>query len=527
MRKGSITLYLCLVLGALVSLVSVALFSVRKASARVVLASAAEQGMYSLFSRFDRTLFDEYGILAIDGGCNTEELKLGSLQEEAEEVVEYLTGNSSELAGPANLTHLAMEKGEVTGYLLLTDGQGAFLKEQILRALAGQKAVDVMLGVKDHVLEDSALLDTLEHSLDENAIEEAYQNAKSNPAEGEEAVTAAFRKISVTDPADFLQKPAFFSVTEEAQVKEPVLFPATAVLTAEEGESLPQTLPTTTENPIEVIRGLKKLGILNLVLPKGRTVSEGQMDADTVSKRTLQQGMGIVQEYDSSFVDKILLAEYLLEMFDDFTEAGSEEKPGICYQVEYAIGGKNSDRENLKAVMNRLLAIREAANYVYLFKDPVKQEEVQVTALSISTLIGLPMAEPVVAEMLRLCWAFGESVLDLRELLEGGKIPVLKDASSWQLSLNMLTHIQETSAEQHSSAQGLDYKGYLRLLLATKSEESLTKSLEDLLEHQIRKKEGHEGFRLDNCIVDMKIRFKARQDQLFLLEAERSYNYKE
>lgn len=513
MRKGSITLYLCLVLGVLVSLVSVALFSARKAAARVVLASASEQGMYSLFSRFDRTLFDEYGILAIDGGYNTEELKLGALLNEAEEVVGYLTGSSSSFTGPENLTHLKQEKGEVTGYLLLTDGQGTFLKEQVLRALAGKKAAGALQGIRDSVAENSSIMNMLENSVDGDSIEDAYQNLKSQPAEAEAVATAA--RVGV-----FPYRMSAFS--GQAQAAELL-----TALTAEEMVPSSQTVPETSENPIEMIRGMKKLGILNLVLPRGRTVSAGEMDADTVSKRSLQQGMGIIQENDTSLVDKILLGEYLMESFDDFTEAGKEEKPGISYQVEYAIGGKNSDRENLKAVMNRLLVIREAANYVYLMQDPAKQEELQAVALSISTLIGLPIAEPAVAEMLRLCWAFGESVLDLRELLQGGKIPMLKDASSWQLSLNMLTHIQEGSVGQHSSAQGLDYKGYLRLLLATKSEEKLTDALEDLLEHQIRKKEGREGFRLDNCIVDMKIRFRARQDRLFLLEAERSYNYKQ
>ncbi len=142
-------------------------------------------------------------------------------------------------------------------------------------------------------------------------------------------------------------------------------------------------------------------------------------------------------------------------------------------------------------------------------------------------MLAVPVAQPVVAEMLRLCWAYGESILDLRELLKGGKIALMKDASSWQLSLANLTHLQEEQSDQHSSLKGLDYSWYLRLLLLTEDEDSLTESMMDLMEHQIRHKEGHEGFRLDNCLVSMKLLFRARQDDLFLLEAERSYNYEE
>ena len=38
----------------------------------------------------------------------------------------------------------------------------------------------------------------------------------------------------------------------------------------------------------------------------------------------------------------------------------------LQYETEYLIAGKASDRENLKAVANRILGLRFLANYVYL-----------------------------------------------------------------------------------------------------------------------------------------------------------------
>lgn len=509
MRKGSITLYLSLILGVLLTLICAGLFSVRRAAGRVVLASAAEQGMFSLFSRYDRTLFDKYGILAIDGGYSKEQLKLSALQTEAEEVVEFLLGDSGDLLGPSNLTHLTAERGEVTGYTLLTDQEGALFRQQILRAASGKKTASVMQDLKGQMNVHSSEWEQLEmqrKSIDVEADLQEYDNLKEGVRNNE--TMEASGDLSAADLRQIAD--AVFCVQENSQAQDETTAPAV----------LPEN-----ENPIELIRGLQKLGIMNLVIPKGRQVSQCSMVENCVTKRELQQGMGILPQEENSIVDKVLLGEYILDSFTDFTTAKEEASGAVQYQVEYAIGRKPTDVENLKLVLNRLLAVREASNYLYLLQDPEKQEEVQAAALTVSTMIGLPMAEPVVAEVLRLCWAFGESVLDLRELLGGGKIPLIKDASSWQLSLNMLTHIQEESLEQHGSENGLDYKWYLRLLLATQGEEKLTGAVMDLVEDEIRHTEGKEGFRLDNCLVGMKICFQAKQDHLYGMKAERSYDY--
>lgn len=512
MRKGGITLYLSLILGLLLTLVCAALFSVRRATGRVVLASAAEQGMFSLFSRYDKTLFDTYGILALDGGYSKEQLKLSALQSEAEEVVEFLLGETGDLTGPSNLTRLSEERGEVTGYTLLTDQEGALFREQILRAFAGKKAASVVQDLKNQVNAHSSeweQLENMQNSIDAKSVEEEYQNLQDQKRseQGNAGEETGFSDLLLADTVQ-----AVFCDLENGDAPE-----GSANLPA----------PVENENPIEMIRGIQKLGILNLAIPKDRQVSPNSMEENCVSKRDLQQGMGIVPKTDSSVGDKVILTEYILDSFTDFTTAKEENQAAVQYQVEYAIGRQSSDAENLKKVLNRLLVVRETSNYLFLLKDVQKQEEVQAAAAGISSMIGLPVAEPIVAEMLRFCWAFGESVLDLRELLSGGKIPLMKDASSWQLSLNMLTKIQSESPEQHSSERGLDYRWYLRFLLLAQDEGKLTKATMDLVENQIRHTDGKEGFRLDNCVVGMKILFKAKQDQMYEMQAERSYNYEQ
>ena len=46
----------------------------------------------------------------------------------------------------------------------------------------------------------------------------------------------------------------------------------------------------------------------------------------------------------------------------------------LTYQIEYILSGKSSDLENLRTVVNRLLILREAANFVYLICDTDKKQ---------------------------------------------------------------------------------------------------------------------------------------------------------
>ena len=55
------------------------------------------------------------------------------------------------------------------------------------------------------------------------------------------------------------------------------------------------------------------------------------------------------------------------------------------------------------------------------------------------SVLLVPEMKDLVSLALKLCWAYGESIMDLRALLQGGKIPLVKDRDSWQLSLGSLT----------------------------------------------------------------------------------------
>lgn len=210
----------------------------------------------------------------------------------------------------------------------------------------------------------------------------------------------------------------------------------------------------------------------------------------------------------SALICTMLSSEYILWKFPCFTS--KEKKEGLQCQVEYVLCGKNSDQDNLAGTVNRLLALREAANLVYLAKDAQKQGEMEAMAGVIAASFGVPAAMPVVKMALAVCWAFAESILDLRELLDGGKVALFKTAESWQLSLEQLPKLLETGDQSRKNAPGgMEYSDYLRLLLMQKSGKAVTFGAMDLVEYNMRTEQQQPGFRLDCCVDELEAGFTA------------------
>ena len=502
MRRGSITLQLCLVLGLILSLVLYSIRSVRIADGRVQISCAAEQSLYSLFAQYDRDLYEDYGLLFLDGGYSGRDLQLGTLCREVEEAAEYLIDPDKDRlfsAGTA-LSGLELTGCELTGYLLATDQDGAAFRRQICKEMADMLGVHVLEALKDQLTEQTETAERQEKTWESADAEEALKTYESliRRAEGS-------RESGEADAAGFYGGGTVSVLTAETETEE-------------------AEVPEDFENPIEIIRNVRKMGLLSAAVPDPSRLSGYALEQETLpSRRVLQRGMGIIREEEQGSLDKVLLLEYLVENFSCYTSEQTGE--GLRYQVEYAIGGKDNDLDNLKSVLSKLLLIREASNFSYLMADSGKSAQADQTAAILSTLLLMPEMKELVSLVIKLCWAYGESIMDLRELLDGGKIPLKKDEDSWQLSLGSLAGMLfGWEGERKSSSGGLDYTGYLRLLLFLESSESLTASLMDMTEYHIRTQHGRPDFSLDSCLEVLEIRLSGRVDrkEIYLI---RSYGY--
>lgn len=263
-------------------------------------------------------------------------------------------------------------------------------------------------------------------------------------------------------------------------------------------------------NPITYVSKLKNMSILKLVMPEEKAVSEKKISLDELpSHRELNQGFGQFEDEKSGdgFGEKLLFGEYLLE---HFYSAVDESEHVLEYELEYLLSGEDSDKENLKAVANKLMAIRFVPNYAYLQGNAQKKAQAQALAITLSAVAAVPAVTEAVAQGILLAWAFGEAVMDLRSLMNGNKVPLVKDTATWQLSLAGFMKLGETGDVQGGTdtKDGLGYEDYLRILLFLEKREELSMRCMDLIELNLKKIQGLEFFKADLCVTGMELNCK-------------------
>ena len=281
--------------------------------------------------------------------------------------------------------------------------------------------------------------------------------------------------------------------------------------TYEEEEEVP------IEDPAAHVNELRKSGILSLLADDSSKISNKKVHLEEyVSYRSdLIRGTGLLQEKAAadSFLgeskEKILLNAYISQKYGCYGQ--EKENAALSYQTEYLIGGKGSDVENLKAVAEKLLLIREASNAAYLYGDGAKRAEIAAMAASVSAVTLAPYLQPLLETSILFAWAYIESIQDVKLLLAGGKVPLVKTASDWQTDLSSILHFAGASVDREE-ARGLSYRQYLSMLLLLKKEETLLFSMMDVMEMDIRKAIYHENFRMDGCVSGFRITTKFEDD---------------
>lgn len=466
-KKGSVTLFFSLLMAVFLVLIQVVFRSVQIAGGKVQAEAGVEEGLYSVFAGYDRELFEKYHVFFLDGGYGTGTLQPGRMYQKVEESLIESCNPGNGLAGirGENLWKCSKRSGAITGITLASDQRGRAFKIQAIdymKETAGIQGIQLLL-------EKAGAQEKIVHSQEaEGNIEQAKEAQKSY----EQAARQAVQQGSPENPQSKDQS------TQQIGGQSDFV------------------------NPLEVIGQMQKKGILSLVLPSNVQVSQGKFDGQVrLSRRTCEKGMGVLYygENPDTVTGNLIFQEYMMEHLTCY--GMGEDTAGISYQLEYIIAGKETDQDNLKAVATRLLAMREAANMVYLLKNPSCQAQIHEMSLMICTAVGLPALEGVVSLALEAAWAFGESVLDVRQLLAGGKIPLVKTSESWKLSLENLGKLpQILNQNQGQEQKGLSYQEYLRILLGIgKTEQQVLRTM-DVAEHVMRAIPGKENFCLDLCV---------------------------
>lgn len=489
-NKGAVSVYVCLIIAFLIPVLLMIIGLSKYFAMQVEVECACNLATDSITAEYNRDLLEDYGLLFIDtsyfGEC-------GSLDKTLEHLNKYLEKNlkpddSLSPVGGRNLFGFEVLSTEITKASRATDDDGA-----VLRYMADEYMLD-RYGI--------SLIDEVKNMVS------ASSNLKLN-------------EIDINKDNDKAQK--------DIQDFKP----------QDEGEG-GEWNEANKEDPAKGVSELRAKGILGIVVPG--IISGTSIETDNyASHRNLVVGDGLTDAKKNkklnSIEEKLLFNEYIM-IFTGNYRTGKDISL-LSYQTEYIICGKDSDEKNLKDIVNKLILLRGASNTVYYLTDVEKHEETLAMAETLSAATGCPLLTPLYQAAIDLAWIYAESVVDVKKLMKGECVPLVTTYEDWDLALeNVINNTEEAfddgiktsekareNEKEIGSPLEMKYSDYLRLLLYMQNEKEKNMRLMDVIEMDIRYKNGNSNFKLDNCICDYTVQIGIESDSGYEYFYERACGY--
>lgn len=470
--KAYLTIYLAMLLTVLLAVIMALLAGVKKNTIRTEEEFALDTAGYSTLAEYDKELLEQYDLFFID-------TSYGSREPDIEEIGDHIKRYANKNLGNTKLFNSRMSLVGIQDVEIATDQKGTVLKQQIVEYEENYFGIEAL----EKLFKEQGLFGA-EDIKGRELLKKRDENAANLAAE--------------KPPTKTVEKERYNEETGEME-------------RYEEEEEVP------IEDPAAYVNELRKSGILNLLIDDSLKISDKKVNIENyVSHRSdILQGSGLLQEKikETSFLaeskEKILLNAYIFQKYGCYGD--EKENAALSYQVEYLLGKKGSDVENLKAVAGKLLLAREASNAAYLYSDEVKRAEIAAMAASVSAVAFAPYLQPLLETSILFAWAYIESIQDVKVLLAGGNIPLLKNKGDWQTDLSSILHFTGAPIGGKET-RGLSYQQYLSMLLLLEREEVLLFSMMDVMEMDIRKTLYHENFRMDGCVSGFRVAAKFEDD---------------
>ncbi len=484
MKKGSITPFcacsLLFVSALLFALLELARISVLDTYAEL----KAENGMDSLCAEYHPFLWKQYGLLFLDGAYGTEEFSMNYVSEELEKQInESLDGYS-----------FSASKICLEDYALAGDRNGSLF----LHYIAEREKENLLLGVAEDLYQ--LYVQTEEVELEYGGVEEDIQEAKSIfydiKADWQAKVDALWKKKETEKDS-----------TEEIEIW------------------IPDTSPI--ENTWNVVEQMQESSILHIIFEDMSELSQKKSKVESrMQTRKKESGtMNVIIE--ENWYQKMLVLAYLEEYFSCYMQ--NQKEHFLDYEMEYVLCAEETEWKNLEGALKRILFIREAANMAYLVQD----EEKMAFAQTLANLIGLMAGEnPAVVKVIQAgivgAWAYLESVLDVRALIAGEVIPLIKQEGEWTTEVTNLFAVFDKNAKAKVCENGLSYRDYLKKLLFMTSSEELAYRMMEVMEMGMQSQSEYLNCRMDHMLVALNYQIQFECKTLFssLIPSQNAYKGK-
>lgn len=500
--KGSITVFAALSFMLIAQFIFTMLEVSRTIEVRKALQMNTESVLESIFANYCNPLWEEYRLLGTSVVNSDGDLSFNNVQAQLQNLTAVnLGGREKSLLAGTSLLTAKMTDANFEEFLLMTDDNGAVFQEVVCAYMKENLTYETARTIYDNLNDMKNAKD--QYGDAENSIDSARDSIKEAREEESRKQEELQKQTEDTKKSgkDSSKKKKKLPKMKGASGEKVRVTSSKSPKVSSDATSA--EMPEEEENILDIVSETKKNGVLSLVLPDDATLSNSAISLDSsVSHRTLEKGNSQREGSDDWYSD-VLLNQYFNNYFSCYTNQKSGHH--MKYELEYLIAGKGEDAENLRTVIKELLAVREAVNMASI----VTMEDKQAEALAMAvTLVGFTL-NPAIIEFVKYAilaaWAFVESVLDLRTLLQGGKIPIIKTQLTWTSNLSELSSLLSGWSKAKESSTGFDYQSHMAALLFLQNNGKVCMRAMDMQEATVCSVEGYEDFKMDRVIVDAKV----------------------
>ncbi|MCI8956582.1 MAG: hypothetical protein HFG29_06280 [Eubacterium sp.] len=247
-------------------------------------------------------------------------------------------------------------------------------------------------------------------------------------------------------------------------------------------------------------------GILSMVIDDSSNISSAAIsDSDLPSNKKTDK-----TDLSCSAIDKAKVILYGGMKFGNYCSI--KNNTDLKYELEYIIAGEDTDHSNLATTVEQMAGIRNITTLAYILTDKDKMTKLSTIAASATTAIGLPFLEPVIKAVLIEAWALAEAVHDVKILMSGKKIDIIKNKDNWNTGLQNLL-CKETKGSKKKSA--INYQNFCYILLMKKRMTQIAFRMMDIIQVNIRKN-YNQSFRINQCFSGFHIQAQYETEPLFV-----------
>ena len=486
--EGSITVFLAFIFVIMLSLVTAIIENVRVTTSEAYVAMAADSAMETVFGGYNKELYEEYGLFGY-GGYNG----MGILDFETElaDIIDTNLKYKPETAykSYSNLYRLKDVNCEVTDYFTLSESKifagqiDDFMSTSIIddvKNIIGSQSSDNNSEIKKGIFDEAIKFENGEYDASVNDDESADNDGKDS---ADKSLEKDVDEQLKDDEAGGNPLKAFKNLINDGLL------------------SLVCDASEVSEEKIKIDREFENV-VTTELKSDASAFFKVFLEGDASSE--LSQDELLAHAETESGMDKLKYIYYAQKVLSSY--ADSEYKT-VHYGLEYLVEGKETEKDNIAAIVLKLLILRTLINFTFVMSDPGFQSKALATASTIG--LKIPPAVEAIQRVILAIIAFEEACIDVTALLMGKKVPLMKNKTNCKMTYSKICFVSRDFFEQKAKlyedadnakiSTDVSYEQYLMLFSLLVSKSKIRERILDVIQYDLRER-YNQTFNVRECI---------------------------